>query len=881
MAAETPLMEQYNRIKAEHREEILLFRMGDFYEMFCEDARIGSKVLGLTLTSRNNGAAGRVPLAGVPVKAVEGYIAKLINAGYKVAICEQMEDPKKAKVIVKRAVIEVLTPGTVMSESLLEADRNNYVAAIHAGPEKTVSLAWLDLSTGEFYLSRVAAINLADELRRIAPRELILEGAGGLPEAPREKGVLPLYDLLGPAPLEQFHLTFLDDWRFDREGCRKALLKHFEVATFNGFGIEDDSPALIPAGVLLDYVSRLQPASLAHVRKLTPFAPENIMVLDRSTIENLELIANFSGGRSGTLLEVLDQTCTAMGARALHHWVLEPLLDLVAIRGRQDLVEAFFAEARLRRDLRALLREVADIPRLTARTSSQRAGPRDVAALGRSLARIPEIKALLKVPEREVLGRAADSLEEFPALVELIGKALVEEPPLQIAEGGFIREGYSPELDELRGLVAEGKSWIAGHEAELRRRTGISSLKVRYNKVFGYFIEVTKSNLHLVPEDFIRKQTISTGERYITEGLKEYESKVLGAEEKITSLEYELFCELREKLAGFSVGLLEAASGLGLLDVLATLAEVAVENNYVRPRVAEGDRLFIREGRHPVVERMVAEKRFVPNDIILSNSEGQIIILTGPNMAGKSTILRQVGLICLMAQMGSFVPAAEAELCLVDRIFTRVGASDNLARGQSTFMVEMNETANILNNATPRSLVLLDEIGRGTSTFDGLSIAWAVTEFIHERPECSAKTIFATHYHELTELEALLPRVRNYNVLVKEYGEKIVFLHKIQPGSSDRSYGIQVARLAGIPDQVITRAREVLDNLESGEFTAEHIPKLARGRHAPRVHFERDQLSLFGAPQPSPVAEELKKMDLEQLTPLEALQALFELKKKV
>jgi len=881
MAAETPLMKQYFRIKAEHQKEILLFRMGDFYEMFCEDAKIGSKVLGLTLTSRNNGAAGRVPLAGVPVKAVEGYIAKLVNAGYKVAVCEQMEDPKKAKVIVKRAVTEVLTPGTVMSDSLLEAARNNFIAAVHLWPKEVVGLAWLDLSTGEFYLSTTRLDYLADEIRRISPKEILLRGADGLAEAPRTKGSHALYDALGISPADHYHLTFLEDWRFDRESCCRTLREHFEVASFNGFGIEDDHPALIPAGVIVGYVGKLQPASLQHVRKLTPFRPENVMILDRSTVENLELILNFSGTSSGTLLEVLDKTCTAMGARTLRRWVLEPLLDFKAISARHDLVEAFYGEAKLRRAVRELLSQVADIQRLTARTSSQRAGPRDVAALGRSLEQIPEIKKLLLDSTQEALGKFAGELEEFPKLVKLISDALVDEPPAQLADGGVIRQGYNAKLDGLRKLVSEGKDWIVKHEAEERKRTGIQNLKVKYNKVFGYFIEVTKSNLHLVPEHYIRKQTISTGERYITPELKDYEEKVLGAEEKIASMEYELFCGLRDHLAEYSHRLLEVAEKLGVCDVLSALAEVAVENNYVRPRMAEGERIYIREGRHPVVERMALGKSFVPNDIRLENSKEQIIILTGPNMAGKSTVLRQVGLICLLAQMGSFVPAAEAELCLVDRIFTRVGASDNLARGQSTFMVEMNETANILNNATPRSLILLDEIGRGTSTFDGLSIAWAVTEFIHEHPECAAKTVFATHYHELTDLEALLPRVRNYNVLVKEYGEKIIFLHKIQRGSSDRSYGIQVARLAGIPQEIITRAREVLDNLESGEFTTENIPALARGEHAPRVRFERDQLPLFGSNVPNPAVEELKKLDPDKLTPMEALMMLYELKKKV
>ncbi len=882
MAGETPLMQQYQRIKAEHEEEILLFRMGDFYEMFCEDAKIGSQVLGLTLTSRNNGAAGRVPLAGVPVKAVEGYIARLVKAGYKVAVCEQIEDPKKTKVIVKRAVTEVLTPGTVLSDNLLESRQNNYIVALHPSGKEQTALAWLDLSTGEFFIGGTSTAFLEDELRRIGPREILLAGAGGLPEKPRRSGELPLYDALGPAPDKTYHLTFLDDWRFDRDSCRKNLLKHFGVASFNGFGIDDSHPSLVPAGAILDYVARMQPAGLAHVRKLTPFIAENVMVIDRTTADNLELVYNFGGGSTGTLLEVLDCTRTAMGARTLRRWVLEPLLNLEKIGHRHELVEAFTEDGKLRRSVRDHLETVSDIQRLTSRVSCLRASPRDLAALGRSLAAIPEVKNLLADSESEALVALGANISEFPELVELVGRAIVEEPPLQLTDGGVIADGYNADLDELRSLVTQGKDWIARYESTERERSGIGNLKVKFNKVFGYFIEVTRSNIHLVPEDYTRKQTISTGERYITGELKEYEDKVLGAEEKIGSLEYELFCALREHVAGFGASLIEAATALGELDVLADLAEIAVEHNYVRPTMTDGCRISIRDGRHPVVERMVLEKSFVPNDIYLDNEEEQIIVLTGPNMAGKSTVLRQVGLIVLMAHMGGFVPSAEAEICLTDRIFTRVGASDNLARGQSTFMVEMNETANILNNATPRSLVLLDEIGRGTSTFDGLSIAWAVTEHIHERQRCRAKTVFATHYHELTELEILLPRVRNYNVLVKEHGERIIFLHKIERGSSDRSYGIQVARLAGIPREVITRAREVLNNLESGEFTTENLPALARGAHAPNVHYERDQLALFSAQsQPHPAVERLREIDPEELSPLDALQLLFELKKSL
>ncbi len=881
MSAETPLMEQYRRIKAEHQDAILLFRMGDFYEMFCEDARIGARVLEVTLTSRNNGAAGRVPLAGVPVKAVEGYIAKLVAAGFKVAICEQVEDPKKAKGIVKRAVTEVITPGMVMNESLLSAVSNNFIAAAHPVGGGLIGLSWCDVSTGEFYLEAVEASKLEDEVLRIGPAELLLEGVDGLPEPPRRDQSHPLLDLLGKAKSKNLHLTYLEDWRFDREGCLDLLHRHFEVASLKGFGIGDSHPAVITAGVLLDYVGRLQPASLDHVRIIQPYFPERLMVLDSDTVANLELVTSFSGGREGTLLDILDRTLTAMGARTLRRWLLEPLVDFECITGRHHRVEAFVRDSALRRELRESLGPVADIERLVARISSGRAGPREVAALGRSLSELPKIKQLLAGADSAALGQSAEELQEFPKMVALIADALVDDPPATLADGGVIRTGYNRKLDELRKLVTEGKDWIARMEDEQRRRTGITNLRVKYNRVFGYFIEVTKSHLHLVPEDFIRKQTISTGERFITPELKEYEDKVLGAEEKIATMESELFSGLREHLSSFSTHLQRTARQVAAVDVLSTLAEAAAEYKYVRPEMTEGDRIEIEQGRHPVVERMLRTEQFVPNDIELDNRQSQIIILTGPNMAGKSTVLRQVGLIVLMAHMGGFVPANRASICRVDRIFTRVGASDNLTQGQSTFMVEMNETANILNNATPQSLILLDEIGRGTSTFDGLSIAWAVTEFLHEDPARAAKTVFATHYHELTELEAMLPRVRNYNVLVKEYGEKIIFLHKIAPGGSDRSYGIQVARLAGIPKDIIARAREVLNNLESGEFTADHLPALAQGKMAPTERLKRDQLPLFAAAPPSPILERLKEIDLDKLTPIEALELLYELKSKV
>ena len=881
MSEETPLMQQYLRIKSEHEDKIMLFRMGDFYEMFYDDAKLGARVLGLTLTSRNNGAAGRVPLAGLPVKAAAQYIPKLIEAGLKVAICEQVEDPKKALGVVKREVIEVITPGTAYTESLLDAARNNYIACAWLAEKTTCGLAWADLTTGEFYQRKIELAELADEIRRLQPAELVLEGAGGIPEPPAKNNSHPLYDSLDNDIRGHTHFSWLEDWRFECQGCFQKLTSHFKVSSLKGFGIDEKSPGVVAAGVLLDYIARMQPAGVESITSIQPFYPDELMVLDASTVTNLELLKSFQGGSEGTLAHVLDRTSTSMGARTLRRWIVEPLIDRNKINQRLDCVDALFVGPTLRSRLRDALGDVYDIERLVGRISGKRAGPRDVAALGGSLSLIPEIKSALKDSGSKPLAALGDSLEEFPELVELINTAIEDDPPLLLADGGVIRSGYNAELDDLRSVASSGRGWIVENEAKLRNETGIPNLKIKYNKVFGYFIEVTKSNLKLVPETFIRKQTISTGERYITPELKEYEEKVLGAEEKIASLEYEIFCELREKLAAESDRLQNCARRIAVVDVLCSLAEVAADLNYCRPHITADTAVRIKAGRHPVVEKMLITDTFVPNDLLLDNSENQINILTGPNMAGKSTILRQMGLIVLMAHMGSFVPAQSADICLVDRIFTRVGASDNLVRGQSTFMVEMNETANILNNCTNKSLILLDEIGRGTSTFDGLSIAWAVTEYIHERKDRCAKTIFATHYHELTELESMLPRVKNFNVLVKDYGEKIIFLYKMERGGSDRSYGIQVARLAGIPQAVIDRAKEVLANLERGEFVADNLPSIALGSHAPKARKGREQLNLFDPNEKYlEIVEALRQTDPDSLSPREALDFIYKLKEK-
>jgi len=860
------MMRQYLEIKADHPDAILFYRCGDFYEMFMEDAVKASRILGITLTSRNKNSEGEVPLCGIPYHSCAPYIAKLIEAGEKVAICEQTEDPKLAKGIVKREVVKVVTPGLVVEDASLSPKENNYLAALCSQGER-FGLACLDLSTGEFRITELEGITAAlAEVACIGPREVIL------PAVCREE---PKAKELAPLALDRA-LTYFEEWVWDADYSKRLIGNQFKGATAASLGCDGLPIALLAAGAVLHYLLETQKGSAPHVTAIVPYNESEHLLLDESTRRNLELTATIAEGkRKGSLLGLMDRTVTAMGGRKLRQWINYPLMDLKKICHRQDAVEELLQAPGVRCELRELLSGVYDLERLNGRISLASASAKDLSALNSSLARIPAIKEKLASFGAQLLREletGTDSLAEICALIE---RAIVENPPFVLRDGGIIADGYNEELDELRAISREGKGFIARLEAKEKGRTGISSLKIRYNKVFGYYIEVTKTNLNAIPEDYIRRQTLANAERFVTPELKEYEEKVLGAEDRIKELEYNLFQGVREAAAAQGERIARTADRLASLDVLVSLAELAHDRGYCRPEMHEGTEMNVTDGRHPVIEEMYSAERFVPNDTLLDNGENQLIIITGPNMAGKSTFMRQVALITLMAQMGSFVPAEKARIPLVDRIFTRVGASDNLARGQSTFMVEMMETANILRGATARSLVILDEIGRGTSTFDGVSIAWAVAEFLHDNKMHAAKTLFATHYHELTELAVTRPGVKNFNIAVREWNERIIFLRKIVPGGASHSYGIQVARLAGLPQSVIERAKEILLNLEKGEYAEGGQPRLARGRKQPAPS---PQLSLFASAD-DPIKERLKNVEVAMLTPLEALNLVDELKR--
>ena len=851
-------MQQYLRIKADHPGEILLFRLGDFYETFFEDAKTTARTLDIVLTSRNAGDGQEaVPLAGFPAHAADGYITRLLKAGHRVAVCEQVEDPKEAKGLVRREVVEVLSTGTALSGDVLAQARNNYlmvVAPPDAGGDLW-GLAMADVSTGEFILTEVREPAIPDEIQRFEPSELVL------PDTLDDAGFRRMSGGTGRT------ITRLEAYRFSRELGEQTLREHFGVTTLKGFGVEDLGRAIGAAGALIGYLQSNRMSSLAHLRRLCVRRPRDGMLLDAATQRNLELVANLrDGGTSGTLLGVVDRTQTPLGARALRNALLRPLNRPEPIEERLAAVAALVEEPDLRDALRENLEGLGDLERLAVRVETGKATPKDLVALREVQARVPSLKESLEALDTPLLRELGGGLDALEEMVEELRNSLEDDPPALRTEGGIIRTGWSEELDRLRGLAASGKGWIAELQKSERERTGIPTLKVGYNKVFGYYLEVTRPHLEKVPEDYIRKQTLVSAERFITPDLKEKEAEVLGAEERANRLEYEQFEALRARCAEHLETLLANASALGVVDMLCGLAETAVRHNYVRPELTEDGSLEVEEGRHPVVEALLPQGNFIPNDTALSD-EHRIAIVTGPNMAGKSTYLRQVGLICLMAQIGSFVPAARARLPVVDRIFTRVGAMDNLAGGESTFLVEMHETANILHNATADSLVLLDEVGRGTSTYDGLSIAWALAEYLHEK--VGAKTVFATHYHELTALADRLPRVFNLNVAVKEWGEKVIFLHKIVPGGCDHSYGIHVAELAGVPDPVIRRAREILGNLEEDR-------PLPEGESAePAV--APPQTDLF-AGRPHPLLEEMKRIDPNRMTPIEALDLLVKMK---
>ncbi len=858
LSEETPLLRQYKEIKARHRDKILFFRMGDFYEMFFDDAELASRVLNITLTARGDG----VPLAGVPVKAAAEYLRQLVTKGHRVAICEQVEDPKKAKGIVKREVVEIVTPGAMIEEDWLPGGRNNFLVAVHPGdkrnPTGLAGLAAADLSTGEFVLESVPRDRLAEAISRYAPAEVV-----SVAEASVD---------LETAPMR----TNREWWEFDAELASEELTRRFALASLDGLGIEpEDGPAVGAAGALLRYLVELQPGGLSHLRRPVIRRSERFLWIDEMTRRNLELVEPLRGGAKGTtLLESLDVTMTPMGARLLRQWVLSPLRDLTAINDRLDAVEAALHRSGTRREAREVLDGVRDVERLAGRAAAGRANPRELAALRDSCQRLPKVAIALAAlapgdgPKHPftLLGTDFDRLEDLTIELEA---ALEERPPINLADGGIIRAGYDLELDEARGLRDGGKQYIAAIQQRERERTGISSLKIGYNKVFGYFIEVTHTHASRVPADYERRQTLATAERYVTPELKESEAKVLGAEERMLTREAELFDALREQVGAATDRIQRTARTLAHLDVWTSLAEVAAQNRYTRPVVHDGFDIVLTESRHAVIERLMPRESFIPNDVRFEASS-RVQLVTGPNMAGKSTILRQIGVVVILAQIGSFVPARSASIGVVDRLFTRVGASDNLARGQSTFMVEMSETSAILHNATARSLVLLDEIGRGTSTYDGVAIAWAVSEYLHDRVGC--KTMFATHYHELMQLPERLAHAKNMNVAVRETGDTVVFLHRLEAGGTDRSYGIHVAHLAGLPREVVDRAKEVLVRLED-----EH-----RVVPGPPARLDEGQLVLFTdhrSAQPiDEIRDEIAKLDVDALTPLEALNRLADLK---
>ena len=873
----TPMMQQYMETKSAYKDCILFYRLGDFYEMFFEDAITASKELEITLTGKSCGLEERAPMCGVPYHAVESYLNKLVSRGYKVAICEQVEDPKLAKGIVKREVVRIVTPGTNTNPQAIDENRNNYIMCITYLPEK-IGISVADVTTGDYFVTEVETIKkLTDELMKYAPSEIICNDAFLL-------SGMDIEDLRG-----RLHICVnpLESHYFDDDACKKCLMKHFKVNVLTGLGIEDFPVGMIAAGALLLYLYETQKTDLSHFTHLVPYLPSKFMLLDSSTRRNLELVETLrEKQKRGSLLWVLDKTKTAMGGRCLRSYIEQPLIEKDEINRRLDAIEELNKDTVSRDEIREYLNPIYDLERLLGRISYKTANPRDLIAFASSLKMLPHIKTVLSSFEKELLNQINEEIDALLDIYHLIDDSIVEEPPILVREGGIIKDGFNELIDNLRKAKTEGKSWLAKLEEEDRARTGIKNLKIKYNKVFGYYFEVTNSYKELVPEDYIRKQTLANAERYTTPKLKELEDTILNAEDKLVSLEYELFCEIRDAISCEIERIQKTAKAIAKLDVFTSLSFVAERNGYVRPRLNDKGMIDIKEGRHPVVEKMIVNDMFVSNDTYLDNGNNCISIITGPNMAGKSTYMRQTALIVLMAQIGSFVPAAKANIGIVDRIFTRVGASDDLSSGQSTFMVEMNDVANILRNATSNSLLILDEIGRGTSTFDGLSIAWAVIEHISNRKVLGAKTLFATHYHELTELEGKMSNVNNYCIAVKEKGDDIVFLRKIVKGGADKSYGIQVARLAGVPDIVINRAKEIVAELCDNDIT-EKIQNITVGVKNDSKKFvlpkdeDLDQLSLFDTVKDEDIINEIKELDISNLTPIDALNTLDRFKRKL
>ena len=874
----TPMMKQYMQTKEEYKDCILFYRLGDFYEMFFEDALTASKELEITLTGKNCGLEERAPMCGIPYHAVDSYLNRLVSKGYKVAICEQVEDPKTAKGIVKREVIRVVTPGTNLDTQGLDETKNNYIMCIVYMADR-YGLSIADVTTGEYLVTELdSQTKLLDELYKFMPSEIVCN------EAFYMSG-MDLDDLKN-----RLHMAIysLEAWYFDDALCRETLQEHFKVASLEGIGLSDCECGMIASGALLKYLEETQKNSLSHMSRLTRYATGNYMVLDSATRRNLELVETLrEKQKRGSLLWVLDKTKTAMGARTLRKYVEQPLIDKVSIVKRLDAVAELKDNAICREEIREYLNPVYDLERLVGKITYQSANPRDLIAFQSSLSMLPSVKYILKDMESDLLREIYEELDPLEELCDLVGRAIQEEPPLAMKEGGIIKDGYNDEVDRLRKAKSEGKNWLADLETREREKTGIKNLRIRYNKVFGYYLEVTNSFKDLVPDYYTRKQTLANAERYIIPELKELEDTILGAEDKLCALEYELYCEVRNTIAAELTRIQRTAKAVAKLDVIASLALVAERNNYVRPKINEKGVIDIRDGRHPVVEKMIPNDMFIANDTYLDDKKQRISIITGPNMAGKSTYMRQAALIVLMAQLGSFVPASSANIGLVDRIFTRVGASDDLASGQSTFMVEMNEVANILRNATSKSLLILDEIGRGTSTFDGLSIAWAVVEYISNSKLLGAKTLFATHYHELTELEGKISNVNNYCIAVKEKGDDIVFLRKIVKGGADKSYGIQVAKLAGVPDPVINRAKEIVEELVTADITGKVKDIAVQGSETKKKpqkkldEVDLTQFSLFDTVKDDDVLNELKELDISHMTPMDAMNKLYQLQNKL
>ena len=867
----SPMMQEYCKTKEEYKDCILFYRLGDFYEMFFDDALLVSKELELTLTGKDCGLEERAPMCGIPFHAADTYINRLIERGHKVAICEQVEDPKKAKGLVKRAVIRVVTPGTTLDATSLDESKNNYLMSIVSIADR-FGCAIADITTGDCFLTEVPnSQKLVDEINKFSPAEIICNDSFFMSGVDTDD----LKERLGIC------IFSLDAWYFDDDTCRKELREHFHVTNLEGLGISDYDSGIIAAGALFLYLKETQKTALSQMTTIRPYTAERYMLIDSSSRRNLELVETLrEKQKRGSLLWVLDKTKTAMGARTLRSFVEQPLIDAEEINRRLEALEELNEKPMLRDEIREYLNPVYDLERLVSRISFKSANPRDMVAFASSLEMIPYIKQVLKDFQAPILKEIYKDMDSLEDITDLIKHAIVDEPPLAQKDGGIIREGFNEDVDKFRSARTDGKKWLTELETKERERTGIKSLKIKYNRVFGYALEVTNTFKELVPENYIRKQTLANAERYITEELKNLENMILGAEDKLYALEYELFSNVRDKVGQEGIRIQRTAKAIAGLDVFASLALVAERNHYVRPKVNESGIIDIKGGRHPVVEQMIDNDMFIANDTYLDNTKKRVSIITGPNMAGKSTYMRQTALIVLMAQIGSFVPADKAVIGIVDRIFTRVGASDDLASGQSTFMVEMTEVANILRNATAKSLLILDEIGRGTSTFDGLAIAWAVIEHISNTKLCGAKTLFATHYHELTELEGKLSGVTNYCIAVKEKGDDIVFLRKIVKGGADKSYGIQVAKLAGVPDSVINRAKELVEELSDADITAA-VKDLASPKKKPKVEMDMAQMSLFDTVQDNDIIEELKGIDIGNLTPMEALNTLYNLQNKI